>query len=836
MKRLIRPHRNHRWSRTRRPALLASVAAILGAATHGAIAATHIWSGAINDQWNLPGNWSSGGVPTTNEPAPVILVFPSSSEARSATRNNIPGLTVDRITLQRGGYRFSATGSTLRFRGTGEKVWLASSLVYGTNVFEPSFGLYLLDTSELEVGTRQTLSIHGRISGPGGLIKTGSGALELAGNQANTYQGSTTVEAGQLRLAKTDGVLAVPGDLHLGAGTAANEDVVRLLSSHQLNDARQVAVGPSGWLDLNGRAETVGGLVLTGGRVSTGAGTLTLAGNVTTLASDRTAQIQGRLSLGGGNRTFHTALGSAPSTDLHVQAVVLGSGLYSGLRKSGPGRMELSGANTYAGPTSVEAGWLTVANATALGVADSTSLVPSGTAVHPGATLSIVGVGLGDEDLALSGHGVDGSGALVAQAAPSFGCRVGLLAEASIRVGNLPSSTLTLTRFVHGPGRLVKTGPGTLRFTGAEPNTFTGGAEIREGAVVLAKPAGVTSLPGPVVVGDGLGSDPDVLGLETAGQLPAHAVLSLESSGQCTIPAGRNEIIGTIEGAGRLILDGRLSLNVPPGDWFFEGWTTGTGELRKSGTGTLVLGGSLSHGLTRVTGGTLRLNSPVNESRFVIDGGTFIGQGQTGRVESQAGLLAPGVGSSGTGVFSTGHLRFNPATTVRFDLNGLTGNSQHDQWATIGTVDLGGSHLDLRFGFVPPAGSKLLLFLNDGSDPITGRFAGLPEGAQFQVAGIPLRITYQGGSGANDVILEVVGTPAAARTNTATVIENGTFRHRTLVAPNQSFRVERSADLIHWHPIGTVRSGEDGQLEFADAEATMPTAFYRLTEQESSEP
>ncbi|MBL9135306.1 MAG: autotransporter-associated beta strand repeat-containing protein [Verrucomicrobiales bacterium] len=830
------PPRQLRLSRTRQPTLLGAVVAVLGAATLGVVAGTHTWSGAVNDQWNLPENWSSGGVPTPNESAPVILIFPSSTEARSATRNNIPGLTVDRLTLQRGGYRFSATGSTLRFRGTGEKIWIASSLVSATNVFDSSFGLFLLDDAELEVGTRQTLTILSRISGPGGLIKTGSGAVELAGTQANTYMGPTTVQAGQLRLGKSDGVLAVPGDLSIGAGTAANEDVVRLLASHQLNDSKQIAVGPSGWLDLNGRTETVGNLLLTGGRVSSGAGTLTLAGNVTTQPSGRTAIIQGRLSLGGGNRTFNTALGSAPSTDLHVQAVVSGSGLYSGLRKGGPGRLELSGANTYAGPTTIEAGWLTVVHPTALGVADSTSLVPSGTTVHPEATLSIVGVGLGDEDLALSGHGADGFGALVTQGAQPFGCRIGLLADASIRVGNLPSSTLTLTRFVQGPGKLIKTGPGTLRFTGSEPNTHTGGTEIREGAIVSAKPAGVVSLPGLVVVGDGLSSDPDVLGLETAGQLSPDAILRLENSGQCTIPAGRHEIIGTIEGTGRLILEGRLSLNVPPGDWFFGGWTTGTGELRKSGTGTLVLGGSLRHALTRVTGGTLRLNSPVNESRFVIDGGTFVGQGQTGRIESQAGRLGPGVGSSGTGVFSTGNLRFSPATTLRFDLNGLTGNSQHDQWATIGTVDLGGAHLDLQFGFVPPAGSKFLLFLNDGSDPITGRFAGLPEGAQFQVAGLPLRITYQGGSSANDVILEVVGTPATARTNTATVVENGVFRHRTLVAPNQTFHIERSADLIHWHHIGTAVSGEDGQLDFADAEATMPTAFYRLTEQESSKP
>lgn len=800
-------------------------------------AGTHTWSGAINDQWNLSGNWSSGGAPATNEAPPVILVFPSNPETRSETRNNIPGLAVDRVTIQRGGYRFSASGSTLRLRGTGEKVWVASSLATGTTIFEPSFGLYLLDTAELEVGTRQSLVIQGRVSGPGGLLKTGTGILELGGTQGNTYLGQTTVEGGQLRLNKSAGVLAVPGDLHVGAGTVANEDVVRLLTANQLPDSRKVVIGPSGWLDLNSRHETVGGLELTGGRVSTGTGTLTLAGNLTSFASDRAAVVQGKVSLGGGHRTFTTALGTASGADLRVEAAVSGTGLYSGLRKEGPGRLELSGNNTYGGPTTVAAGWLTVSSSTGLGEANSASLIPSGTTVRAGATLSVLGVNLGDEDLALAGHGVDGLGALVAQAVQQLGSRVGLLETSTIWVGNLPSQTLTLTRGISGPGRLIKAGPGTLRFAGAEPNTHSGGTEIHEGAMVLAKSAGVVSLPGPVVVGDAIGSDPDLLWLETAGQLSATASVHLGSSGRFTIPAGRSEVMGPISGTGRLVLDGQLSVNVPAGEWVFGGWTTGPGELRKSGTGTLALGGNLQHGRTRVTGGTVRLDSPVNQSRMVLAGGILAGQGHTGPVESQSGLVAPGVGAGGTGgtgVFTTSHLQFSPATTLRLELNGLTGNSQHDQLVTVGNLNLGGAQLDLRFGFVPPAGSKFLLLLNDGTDGVVGRFAGLPEGATFQAGGIPLRITYLGGSGANDVILEVIGEPSNARVATAGTFVDGGFRIRGVGQPAQMFRVDRSQDLRTWQTLGVVRAGEDGRVEFVDPQAAGSAAFYRLLAEEES--
>ena len=51
-------------------------------------------------------------------------------------------------------------------------------------------------TIDVAVGTSTTLSGNGVISGSGGLIKTGTGTLAIAGN--NTFAGSTTVSAGAL--------------------------------------------------------------------------------------------------------------------------------------------------------------------------------------------------------------------------------------------------------------------------------------------------------------------------------------------------------------------------------------------------------------------------------------------------------------------------------------------------------------------------------------------------------------------------------------------------------------------------------------------------------------
>src|SRR5439155_15925819 len=65
---------------------------------------------------------------------------------------------------------------------------------------------------------------------------------------------------------------------------------------------------------------------------------------------------------------------------------------------------------------------------------------------------------------------------------------------------------------------------------------------------------------------------------------------------------------------------------------------------------------------------------------------------------------------------------------------------------------LGGATLTLTVGATPPVGSSYVIINNDGTDPVVGTFAGLPNGGVITVGTNSFKILYAGGDG-NDVVL-----------------------------------------------------------------------------------
>jgi hypothetical protein len=178
--------------------------------------------------------------------------------------------------------------------------------------------------------------------------------------------------------------------------------------------------------------------------------------------------------------------------------------------------------------------------------------------------------------------------------------------------------------------------------------------------------------------------------------------------------------------------------------------------------GTLVINGSQLGvaNATTVNGGTLLVNGTVMPGS-VVNGGTLGGSGTLGGLTASGGTVAPG--TTGPGLLTSGNLSLGIFAAFAADLNGPTAGTQYDRLKVNGTVSLGTAALNLGVGvgFAPPAGTQFVVIDNDGTDAVTGTFAGLPEGATVTADGQSFSISYKGGTG-NDVVLTRTATQPLA--------------------------------------------------------------------------
>jgi len=82
--------------------------------------------------------------------------------------------------------------------------------------------------------------------------------------------------------------------------------------------------------------------------------------------------------------------------------------------------------------------------------------------------------------------------------------------------------------------------------------------------------------------------------------------------------------------------------------------------------------------------------------------------------------------------------------------------TDYDQLDVRGSVQVDGTHLQIRVNYAPAEGDQFIIINNDGADPVVGFFDDLPEGAVFTADPpnpVKFHITYRGGSDNNDVVL-----------------------------------------------------------------------------------
>jgi filamentous hemagglutinin family protein len=246
----------------------------------------------------------------------------------------------------------SGAAATLTQGGAGNLV-LTGTNTYGGNTTVSSGSLTLQGSGSLgsgsyeggvAIGSGATLRVStsvdqtlgGAISGSGALVKDTSTASTLTLTSANSYTGGTTIDAGSLTLG-ADNVLA---------------------------DAAAITVN-GGSLDIGSHSDAVGTVTLNSGAIRGSTGVLSAASVV-----------------------------ASNSAAASISAILGGSG---GLDKYGAGTLTLSGANSYTGSTTVNAGTLAIANPTGLGG------VAGGTTVASGAVLDLQGMAVGSEAIILNG-------------------------------------------------------------------------------------------------------------------------------------------------------------------------------------------------------------------------------------------------------------------------------------------------------------------------------------------------------------------------------------------------------------------------------------------------
>jgi len=309
-----------------------------------------------------------------------------------------------------------------------------------------------------------------------------------------------------------------------------------------------------------------------------------------------------------------------------------------GLTKNGSATLTPTGANTYGGVTTVNAGILNVQQANVLGSA------AAGTVVASGATLQLQGgFTLTGEALSLNGAGVGGLGALrnlsgtnVFTGAISLGsaARIGVDADTLTLNSGTPvtgaqnltiggtGNVMVATALQTGTGTLTKDGTGTLTLSGA--NTYSGKTALQGGTLKatsfnsVSGGVGSSSLGAPVTVSDGtidLGAGAAAVQLTYTGAgETSDRVLNLAgTTGGATVDHSGTGLLKftsalTASGSGNKTLT-------------LQGSTAGSGELAgsladsssataltKAGAGTWALSAANSYsGATAVNGGTLAL-------------------------------------------------------------------------------------------------------------------------------------------------------------------------------------------------------------------------------------
>jgi fibronectin-binding autotransporter adhesin len=508
---------------------------------------------------------------------------------------------------------------------------------------------------------------------------------------------------------------------------------------------------------------TVSGTLANGGVTKLGAGTLTFSGgasnsytglttisNGTLVASKSPGQlsIPGDVLINGGTLSV-----TAPDNIADTSTVTMTSGTFN------MAAVDTIGSLVFNGGTITGASTLTLTStaSTALSLGDGV-IVPFPITFSSSGGLTYTGVSTGS---IISGP-----------------LDLGSFLAHSININDGGDAIdLDITNVISGAGSSVtlSTGQGTLRYSGASPNTYSGLTTVTSGTLLLNKTAGVNAVAGDITVNGGtlkLGGTNQIIdtsymtlssgvfdmggNAETIKSLTFNggtlsqggATLSLNSAGIALSVSGGTLIDGALAltGGGSIFFDstsngtatlsststldlggGATVFDVSDGTSLIDMEMNGVisnGGVTKNGAGLLSLGGTNTYlGPTTINSGTLSVIGDIQTSTVVVNsGGLLKGIGTVGATTVHSGgTIHPG---TSMGVLTVaGPLVLSGTTEIEISFNPdpTYGNTSSRIAITGAGATLGGNLIVLpEIGIYYPDDTWTIV-QTDGA-PVTGTF------------------------------------------------------------------------------------------------------------------